>query len=170
MERLKIVQRFQCPILQRPSRDVVDKRCYTCIRRLSTRHVPKTDNRSAKERMACYHADSGADRAARPFKTAVPRIPSPDKNSEINMIKNKDTHPPSPKESQATFDKSRIVSDSKPRPPCGKMNCDEIRFLADVACRPLLSNNSSFRPKSVDRFLSGGPDGWVETEKYTDCY
>jgi len=118
--------------------------------------------------MTCYHTDSGADRAGGPFKTAVPRIPSPDKNNEINMIKNKDTHPPSPKESQATFDKSRIASDSKPRHPCGKMNRDEIRFLADVACRPLLSNNSSFRPKSVDRFLSGGPDGWVETEKYTD--
>lgn len=86
------VQRIQCPILQRPSRDVVYRRCYTCIRRLSTRHVPETDNRSAKEGMACYHADSGADRAARPFKKAVPRIPSPDKNSEINMRKNKDTH------------------------------------------------------------------------------
>jgi len=94
--------------------------------------------------VAVLHAD---------YQTAVPRIPSTDRKNEINnnIRKNKDTHPPSPKESQTTLDKSKLVCDSKPKPPCEKMNREEIRFLADVAARSLSTTVSRYQRLNLSR-------------------
>ena len=110
-------------------------------------------DKAVKERMACYHTDSGNNRVSHAPKSVVPRIPTPDKNSEINKSKkeNKDTHPPSPNESQTTFDKSRIVSNPKPGPPCERMNREEIRFLSDIAARPLSTTVSRYQRLHLSR-------------------
>jgi Holliday junction resolvase-like predicted endonuclease/energy-coupling factor transporter ATP-binding protein EcfA2 len=110
-------------------------------------------DKAVKLRMACYYSDTSSNKPARPFIAAVPRVPSPDKNNENNKekSKNKDTHPPSPRESQTTFDKPRLVSDSKPKPPGRKMNREEIRFLSDVAGRPLSTTVSRYQRLDLSR-------------------
>ena len=106
-----------------------------------------------KERMACYHSDSNTNRVGEAFKPVVPLVPSPHKNNEIieEIKKNKDTHPPSPKESQTTLDKSKLVCDSKPKPPCERMNREEIRFLSDVSVRPLSTTVSRYQRLHLSR-------------------
>lgn len=96
-------------------------------------------DQAIREAMARYPSDSRTNRGQPAPKSVVPRLPPPDRNSQINGIKmNKETHPPSPKESQKTLEESSRVPDSKPGPPCTeKISREEIRFLADVACRPL---------------------------------
>jgi energy-coupling factor transporter ATP-binding protein EcfA2 len=110
-------------------------------------------DKAVKLRMACYHSDSSNNKTARPFQAAVSPVPLTDKNNENNknITKNKDSHPPSPKESQTTFDRSRLVPDSKPKPPGRKMNREEIRFLADVAGRPLSTTVSRYQRLSISR-------------------
>jgi hypothetical protein len=104
-------------------------------------------DRAVKERMACYYSDSSADKPAQSFQEAIPGVPPPDKNSkttkEIN--ENKDTHPPSPKES---IDKS---SNSKPKPPYKNLSREEIRFLSDVAGRPLSTTVSRYQRLNLSR-------------------
>ena len=118
---------------------------------LSAVNEGSVSDRAVKQRMACYHTDSGTEGALQPVKTVVAGIPSPDKNNKTNISKNKDTHPPSPKESQATFDESKSAYDSKPGPPYGKMNRDEIRFLVDVAGRPLSTTVSRYQRLNLSR-------------------
>jgi len=110
-------------------------------------------DKAVKERMGCYHSDSSISKPPRALKPVIPRVPPPDRKDQINnnTKKDKDTHPPSPKESQTTFDKSMIVSDSKPGPPCGKMNREEIRFLSDVAARPLSTTVSRYQRLHISR-------------------
>ena len=98
-----------------------------------------------KDQMACYHSDSSSDGTAGVSQTAVPHVPSADKNMK------KDTHPPSPRESQTTLDKSNVVSNSIPEPPCEKMNREEIRFLSDVAVRPLSTTVSRYQRLNLSR-------------------
>jgi len=120
---------------------------------LSAVREGSVSDKAVKERMACYHSDSRTNKTAQPPKAAVPPVPSPHKNNEIikNTKKNKDSHPPSPNESQTTLDKSRLVPDSKPRPPGRKMNREEIRFLSDIACRPLSTTVSRYQRLSLSR-------------------
>jgi energy-coupling factor transporter ATP-binding protein EcfA2 len=110
-------------------------------------------DKAVKKRMAGYYSDTSTNKPVQPFIGAVPRVPSPDKNNQNNRDKrnNKDSLPPSPKESQTTFDKSRSFSDSKPEPPGRKMNREEIRFLADVAGRPLSTTVSRYQRLSLSR-------------------
>jgi hypothetical protein len=120
---------------------------------LSAVREGSVSDKAVKLRMARYHSDSGTKKSAQPLKAAVPLVPPPDKNNEIikNTKKNKDTHPPSPRESQTTLDKSRLISDSKPGPPGRKMNREEIRFLSDVACRPLSTTVSRYQRLNLSR-------------------
>ena len=110
-------------------------------------------DKAVKERMACYHRDSSISKVRQALKSAVPGIPCPDRNNQINsnIRNNKDTHPPSPKESQTTFDKSIVASDSVPKPPYERMNREEIRFLADVAGRPLSTTVSRYQRLHLSR-------------------
>ena len=110
-------------------------------------------DKAVKKRMARYHSDSNLKESVQSYRTAVPLVPAKDKNNEIykNTGINKNTHPPSPRESQTTLDKSKLVCDSKPKPPYGKMNREEIRFLADVAGRPLSTTVSRYQRLHLSR-------------------
>jgi hypothetical protein len=110
-------------------------------------------DKAVKERMACYHSDSGSTKVSQALKSAVPGIPSSDRNKQINsnIRNNKDTHPPSPKESQTTFDKSKLVCGPVPKPPSERMSREEIRFLADVAARPLSTTVSRYQRLHLSR-------------------
>jgi hypothetical protein len=110
-------------------------------------------DRAVRQQMAACHSDSSVNETTLTKTTAVPRLPPPDKNKKANenTRNNKDTHPPSPQESDTTIDTSSIVSDSKPEPPCEKMNRDEIRFIADVASRPLSTTVSRYQRLHLSR-------------------
>ena len=103
-------------------------------------------DKAVRERMARYPTDSTIYRPTRASPTVVSRVPDPDNN------KNRDTHPPSPQESIAISHESRAVPDSKPKPPYNrKMNREEIRFLADVATRPLSTTVSCYQRLNLSR-------------------
>ena len=106
-----------------------------------------------KERMACYHTDSSSNRFTQSLSGVVPAIPLPDRKSEItdNNKTNKDTHPPSPRESETEYEKSKSVYDSKLKPPNKTMTREEIRFLADVAERPLSTTVSRYQRLHLSR-------------------
>jgi hypothetical protein len=110
-------------------------------------------DKAVKEQMACYHSDSSTGKAAKSFQKVIPRVPPPDKNNRItkDINENKNTHPPSPKESQTTLAKIKKVSDSKPKPPGRKMNREEVRFLSDVAARPLSTTVSRYQRLNLSR-------------------
>jgi len=120
---------------------------------LSAVREGSVSDQAVKLQVARYHSDSRTNKSAQPPKSVVSPVPPPHKNDEIirSTKKNKDTHPPSPKESQTTFDKSRLVPDSNPRPPGRKMNREEIRFLSDVALRPLSTTVSRYQRLSLSR-------------------
>jgi Holliday junction resolvase-like predicted endonuclease len=111
---------------------------------------------AVRERMASYHTDSVVDGTGRVFQRAVPHLPVPDKNNkttEDNKTKNRQTHPPSPKESVtiSICGGSRVVPDSEPKPPYSKMNREQIRFLADVAAQPLSTTVSRYQRLNLSR-------------------
>ena len=110
-------------------------------------------DRAVNQQMAGYHTDSSANRTTQTETTEVPRLPLPDKNKKTNENKGniKEPHPPSPQESEITFDESKSISDSKPRPPDEKMNREEIRFLSDVADRPLSTTVSRYQRLHLSR-------------------
>ncbi|MGB2797019.1 MAG: DUF87 domain-containing protein [Phycisphaerae bacterium] len=88
-----------------------------------------------RERMAACSGESASDSAQADGPKAVPPLPPSDRKDEIKDKKN--PHPPSPGESQMTLSKAVSSGDSRPEPPLSKMSREEIRFLADVAARPL---------------------------------
>ncbi len=104
-------------------------------------------DKAVKERMARYHSDSGADRAAQSRQKVVPRIPLPDKNGKTteDINEDRDTRPPSPNESK---DKA---SNSIPKPPYKNLSREEIRFLSDVAGRPLSTTVSRYQRLNLSR-------------------
>ena len=108
--------------------------------------------------MACYYTDTSLNRTVESYKAVISHIPLADNNKENikDKNKNKDTHPPSPKESQTKLDKSsinksKIVSDSEPEPPGKTMNREEIRFLADIASLPLSTTVSRYQRLHLSR-------------------
>ena len=91
-----------------------------------------------KANCASYYTDSSPDRTTNPNNEAVPPIPLPDKNNKMSSNKDKNTHPPSPKE---TLDnKAHLIS--KPAPKA--LSREEIRFLTDIAVRPLSTTVSRY--------------------------
>lgn len=108
---------------------------------------------AVQQRMACYHTDSSTGGATEPARAAVSRVPPPDKNNGItaNSHKDQDARPPSPKESQTILDEPAVVCDSNPKPTPGQMSREEIRFLADVAGRPLSTTVSRYQRLHLSR-------------------
>ena len=89
-----------------------------------------------------------------PVKTANPAIlVIPGSYENIKNIKtkdNKNSHPPSPKESQTTLNK--LQSDnSQSKPPGKKISREEIRFLADIAARPTSTTVSRYQRLNLSR-------------------
>ncbi len=120
---------------------------------LSAVREGSTSDQAVRERMRGYPTDSSTSGTSRAFQTAVPRLPSADNSKKTTETtnKNNDTHPPSPQESLPISDESRAFPDSNPQPPYSKMNREEIRFLADVAERPLSTTVSRYQRLNLSR-------------------
>jgi Holliday junction resolvase-like predicted endonuclease len=121
---------------------------------LSAVNEGSVSDKIVQERMACYHTDSNSNRLVQSLSGVISPIPLPDRNSEItnnNNKTNKNTHPPSPRESETKSDQSGLVYDSKPKPPNKKMNREELRFLADVAERSLSTTVSRYQRLHLSR-------------------
>jgi hypothetical protein len=75
----------------------------------------------------------------------------------LELIQRNNTHPPSPRESQtrlldkSCINKTKTVSDSIPEPPGNNMNREELRFLADIAARPLSTTVSRYQRLHLSR-------------------
>ena len=99
-----------------------------------------------------YITDSRVNRVSQVPNQAVSAIPPSDNNKE-NIRNNFNTnennsHPPSPRESQSKID---AFCDSKPKPPGKRMTREEIRFLADVAARPVSTTVSRYQRLNLSR-------------------
>jgi Holliday junction resolvase-like predicted endonuclease len=114
-------------------------------------------DKAVKNRMGCYYTDTTSNRIEYPDSKVVPPIPLSDSKTNKNKTTNENiTHPPSPKESQTILDKSYInkskkVSDSVPVPPGKAINREELRFLADIAARPLSTTVSRYHRLHLSR-------------------
>ncbi|GMU24935.1 MAG: hypothetical protein AMXMBFR13_50060 [Phycisphaerae bacterium] len=102
-----------------------------------------------RERMATYLTESATSEAPQPQRKAVPAVPPPDKNNNNIMRTTETTHPPSPEESSLTSEDS--TADSAPDQPEETLSRDEIRFLADVAARPLSTTVSRYQRLHLSR-------------------
>ena len=100
------------------------------------------------QRMAGYSGNSSSTRPVQTIRTVVPPIPTSDKN---NKIINKVSHPPSPREPEDKRDKPLLSSSSIPIPPEQNMTREEIRFLADVAAKPLSTTVSRYQRLHLSR-------------------
>jgi hypothetical protein len=112
---------------------------------------------AVNSRMAGYYTDTTSAKTLHTDHKVVPPIPLLDsKNNKNKTTKKNITHPPSPMESGTILDKSyvnksKMVSDSAPGPPGKAMNREEIRFLADVAERPLSTTVSRYHRLHLSR-------------------
>jgi Holliday junction resolvase-like predicted endonuclease len=114
-------------------------------------------DKAVKNRMARYYTDTNSNRTIHSDSKVVSPIPLSDSKTNKNKTTNENiTHPPSPRESQTILDKSYInkskkVSDSIPVPPGKTMNREELRFLADIAARPLSTTVSRYHRLHLSR-------------------
>lgn len=97
-----------------------------------------------------YYTDTGSNSVIRPSSTAVSPIPFHDNkegNNRNNLNNNTEnsTRPPSPKESEEK------EASSRPKPPYKNLSREEIRFLADVAARPLSTTVSRYQRLNLSR-------------------
>lgn len=98
-----------------------------------------------------YYGDTSSNRPIQAHLEAVSAVPQQDNNKENNrnnLNNENETHPPSPRESEERINRS---ADSKPKPPGIKMNREEIRFLADIATRPLSTTVSRYQRLNLSR-------------------
>jgi energy-coupling factor transporter ATP-binding protein EcfA2 len=97
-----------------------------------------------------YYTDTSPNRVIQASSKAVSPIPPADKkegNNRNNLGNNNDdnTRPPSPKESEEKDESSG------PKPPYKNLSREEIRFLADVAARPLSTTVSRYQRLNLSR-------------------
>jgi hypothetical protein len=119
---------------------------------LSAVREGSVSDEAVKNRMARYYTDTSSNRTIHSDSKAVPPIPLSDSKTNKNKTTNENiTHPPSPRESQTEYEKSKSVYDSKPKPPNKKMNREELRFLADVAERSLSTTVSRYQRLHLSR-------------------
>ncbi|MCO6438583.1 MAG: ATP-binding protein [Phycisphaerae bacterium] len=102
-----------------------------------------------RERMAGCTADSEAQRSPMEHSREIPPLPPPDRNTPEDQ----NTHPPSPIESRMTEADQASSCDSQPEPPRlqDAMSREELRFLADVATRPLSTTVSRYQRLNLSR-------------------
>ncbi|MDI6451618.1 ATP-binding protein [Anaerobaca lacustris] len=100
-------------------------------------------------KMAGYITDSGPNRASQATGQAVPPVPPPDKIETTHSIQ-ENPHPPSPRGSPVT---DNVPIDPGTNPPNEKVETsrEEIRFLADVAARPLSTTVSRYQRLNLSR-------------------
>ena len=109
-------------------------------------------------RMASYSAESATNKTHKNQSGVVSVIPSPDKREnnknfrdENDKSNSKKSRPPSPVESQITLTQQSADSDINPPGKQPKMSREEIRFLADLAARPLSTTVSRYQRLSFSR-------------------
>ncbi len=109
-----------------------------------------------RQRMAAYSGESGSSTASLPEPPAIPAVPLPDRKSKTT----ENTHPPSPRESRSGSVASTCIQgvldahadrDMGPDPPKEPFTRDEIRFLADVANRPLSTTVARYQRLNFSR-------------------
>jgi len=111
------------------------------------------DDALVRQYMKTDSADFGADNPLFPDPPAITAVPGPDKNLEIN----ENPHPPSPNQSGTlpttiiSKESSSSVPDSDNRPPSEPLSREEIRFLTDVAARPLSTTVSRYQRLNLSR-------------------
>ena len=91
------------------------------------------------------------NRAGHRHTEVISPIPLPDRkdgdNRNNQQNNNKDTRPPSPKESE----RKDAPSDSIPEPPRKNLSPEERRFLTDIIARPLSTTVSRYHRLSLSR-------------------
>jgi len=111
-------------------------------------------DKAIKAKWGTYYSDISSNSSIRTFLEVVSPISAPDKKEEKkrNNINTKDnTHPPSPRESQDKKNQSLLSYDSKPEPPNKRLSREQIRFLTDIAARPLSTTVSRYHRLNLSR-------------------
>ena len=104
---------------------------------------------AVRQHMAAYSAESRANRAGQHEQKVITPIPPPDRNNKSNNNETENTLPPSPRESRTHEGGSTV--DSEPVPPDKSMSREQIRFLSDVATRPLSTTVSRYQRLHLSR-------------------
>jgi len=108
---------------------------------------------AVRERMAGYLADSSLTEPAQASHSPITPIPPPDKSKE------KIPHPPTPKEEplkdsdspSETSEPSGLQPEDQPTGPEPQMTRESVRFLADLATRPLSTTVSRYQRLHLSR-------------------
>ncbi len=104
-----------------------------------------------KDKWAAFNSHSASNRNIQTPSEAVSAISATDNNEKTNRNNHKnrtdiDTHPPSPQE---TINRENSAIDTNP--PCNKLNREELRFLSDVAARPLSTTVTRYNRLNLSR-------------------
>jgi len=113
-------------------------------------------DKAVKAKWGSNYTDTNSNSSIRASSELISPIPPADKDKENkqnnnNIENNKDTHPPSPKESEDRKNMSLLSYDSNPEPPSKGLSREEIRFLSDVATRPLSTTVSRYHRLNLSR-------------------
>jgi len=102
-----------------------------------------------RRQMAGYLSESSADTAPERESTPIPAVTASD-NKESSNRESLESHPPSPRESTEETKQFSSV-DSTITPPPMPISRDAIRFLTDVATRPLSTTVSRYERLNLSR-------------------
>ena len=111
-------------------------------------------DKAIKAKWGTYYSDTNSNSSMRTPLEVVSPISAADKKEENkrNNQNTKDkTHPPSPRESQDSKNKSLLSFDSNPEPPNKRLSREQIRFLTDIAIRPLSTTVSRYHRLNLSR-------------------
>lgn len=101
--------------------------------------------------MATNSTESVANSPPRFELAAVPPLPAPDKNIEINPTTSI-PHPPSPDRSDTrSYSSTSSIREPDPDPPYSELSREAIRFLTDIAARPLSTTVSRYQRLHLSR-------------------
>ncbi|KKL16572.1 hypothetical protein LCGC14_2494220, partial [marine sediment metagenome] len=123
------------------------------IRRCPIREGCISD-KAIRDKWGAYYSDTGSNSPIRASPEVVSPISPPDKKEQEkrNNLKTENiTHPPSPGESQDRENKPLLSNDSQPDTPNNRLTREQIRFLADLATRPLSTTVSRYQRLNLSR-------------------
>ena len=123
------------------------------IRLCPVREGSVTD-KAVKAKWGSNYTDTNSNSSIQPSSAVISPISLADNNKENksnNSNIENNTHPPSPKESEDKKNKSLLSYDSNPEPPSKGLSREEIRFLSDVAIRPLSTTVSRYHRLNLSR-------------------
>lgn len=113
------------------------------------------DDAMIRQSMKTDSTDISTDRKPFPDPPAIPVIPVSDKTDERTLLEN--PHPPSPDQSgtASIMNQARqaatIAPDSRTQPPPEPLSREEIRFLSDIAARPLSTTVTRYQRLKLSR-------------------